>query len=94
MKSQSFSLVLAGVSEITDELANALFEAVDGEIEFEMRSGVASLGVRRKANSLRDAILASIRQVEAADVGVRVIRVESDAANTIAKINAELLSVA
>ncbi|MEX0701541.1 MAG: hypothetical protein WD069_05535 [Planctomycetales bacterium] len=36
----------------------------------------------------------AIHEVEGAGLGVRVIRVESDAANVIAKINADLLGVA
>jgi hypothetical protein len=35
----------------------------------------------------------AIREIEGAEAGVRVVRVESDDANTIAKINAELLGV-
>jgi hypothetical protein len=66
MKTDAFNLVLAGVSEITPELADALFDAVDGEIEFEVRNGVATLAVQRRPKSLRDAILATIREVEAA----------------------------
>jgi hypothetical protein len=34
-----------------------------------------------------------MEQVEQAGVGVRVVRVESEAANVIAKINADLLGV-
>jgi hypothetical protein len=91
MKRHKFTLILAGVSEITPELADALYEATKGEIEFEMRNGVASLEVDRSAADLRQAITSAIRDVEGAGVGVRVLRVESDVANTIAKINAELL---
>ena len=47
----------------------------------------------RKAATLRDAITTAIREVEQAGVGVRVVRVESEAANVIAKINADLLGV-
>ena len=40
-----------------------------------------------------DGCVIHIAQVEAAGVGVRVVRVESEDANTIAKINADLLGV-
>src|SRR4051812_6365836 len=43
MKTHRFTLVLAGVSEITPELADALYEATDGDIEFNMRNGIAYL---------------------------------------------------
>ena len=66
---------------------------VRGDIEFNMRDGVAFLQFDRTETSLHDAITSAISQVEGAGVGVRVVRVESDDANTIAKINADLLGV-
>jgi hypothetical protein len=94
MKSHTFTLILSGVAEITPDLADALYEATGGDIEFSMRNGVARLDFERKALTLRKAVTTAIRDVEDADVGVRVIRVESDVANIIAKINADLLEVA
>jgi hypothetical protein len=91
MKRFRFSLVLSGVAEITPKVANALYEATHGDIEFSMIEGVALLEFERAAATLQQAITTAIREVEGAQVGVRVIRVESDAANIIAKINAELL---
>jgi hypothetical protein len=91
MKRHHFTLMVAGVAEITPDAADALFEATGGDIAFEMRDGVASLEFDRTAPSLRQAITSAIQQVEGAGVGVRVVRVESEVANTIAKINAELL---
>jgi hypothetical protein len=88
-----FTLILSGVSEITSELADALYDATGGDIEFNMRNGVAFLEFDRTAASLRDAVISAIAQVEGAGAGVRVLRVESDDANTIAKINADLLGV-
>lgn len=91
MKRHRFSLVLSGVSKITPKLANALYEATGGDIEFEMSEGLATLEFDRNAPSLRDAILSAIREVEGAGSGIRVVRVESESANAIAKINADLL---
>src|SRR5262249_21847234 len=85
---QEFTLVLSGVNEVTPELADALYEVTHGDIEFDMRAGVASLRFQRAAPNLRGAILAAIKEVEGA--GIRVVRVESETANTIAKINADL----
>ncbi len=92
MKKHRFTLILAGVTEVTPVLADVLYGAMNGEIEFEMRDGVALLEVTRAARTLRSAITSAIEAVEQAGVGIRVIRVESDTANTIAKINADLLS--
>jgi hypothetical protein len=91
MNDYQFTLILSGVSEITPELADALYEATGGDIEFNLRDGVAFLEFDRTAASLHDAITSSITQIESA--GVRVVRVESDNTNTIAKINADLLGV-
>jgi len=89
-----FTLILAGLAAITPKLADALYQATGGDIEFAMRDGIAFLEVTRAAHTLRGAITATIEDVESAGVGVRIIRVESEAANTIAKINADLLGTA
>jgi len=90
MKNYQFTLILSGVTEITPELADALYAATGGE---NMCNDVAFLEFDRDAASLQDAVNSAITQVEGADVGVRVVRVESEAANTIAKINADLLGI-
>lgn len=94
MANHRFTLILSGVAEITSELADALYEATGGDIEFNMRDGVAFLEFERCAASLHDAVTTAIRDIEDAAQGVRVLRVESEDANTIAKINADLLGVA
>ncbi len=92
MKTCEFTLVLSGVAELTPALSDALYEATGGDIELNRRDGIVYLECGRKARSLREAILSMIRDVENAGVGARVLRVESEAANTITKINADLLS--
>ena len=94
MTTHQFLLILAGVSDITPELSDKLYEATGGDIEFNMRDGVAFLEFDRTAPSLQDAVTSAIDQVEGSGVGVRVVRVETEAANTIAKINADLLGMA
>jgi hypothetical protein len=94
MKSYTFTLILSGVAELTPALADALYEATHGDIEFNLRGGVAFAEFERTAATLRVAITTAIREVEQAAVGVRVVRVESEAANVITKINADLLGVA
>ncbi len=94
MKSHIFTLILSGVAELTPDLADTLYEATHGDIELNLRDGVAFAEFDRKATTLRAAITSAIRDVEEASVGVRVVRVESEAANVITKINADLLGVA
>ena len=93
MNTYQFTLILSGVAEITPELADALYAATGGDIEFNMRNDVAYIEFDRAADTLQLAVNSAITQIEGAGVGVRVVRVESDAANTIAKINADLLGV-
>lgn len=93
MDDHRFILILSGVSEITPELADALYAATGGDIELNMRDGVAFLEFDRASPSLHDAVTSAISQVQGAGVGARVVRVESEAANTIAKINADLLGL-
>jgi hypothetical protein len=93
MQNYQFALILAGVAKIDSELADALFSATGGDIELNMRNDVAYLEVDRNASSLKEAVDSAISQVESAGLGLRVVRVESDVANTIAKINADLLGV-
>ena len=93
MNNHRFTLILSGVSEITPELADTLYAATGGDIEFNMRDGVAFLEFDRASSSLCDAVTSAISRVEGTRVGVRVVRVESQDANTIAKINADLLGL-
>lgn len=91
MKTHRFTLILSGVRELTPDFADALYEATHGDIELGLRDGVAFVDFSRRARSLRDAITTAIQDVESCGAGVRVVRVESESANTIAKINAALL---
>jgi len=91
MNCHKFTLILSGISELTSELADGLFEATNGDIELNMRDGVAFIEFDRTAPTLREAILSGIADVDGAGLGVRVLRVETDDANTVTKINAELL---
>jgi hypothetical protein len=94
MKTYNFTLILSGIAEITPALADTLYVATHGDIELNQRDGVVFVELERKAATLREAITTAIREVEESSAGVRVVRVESDAANVIAKINADLLGVA
>ena len=94
MKTYSFTLIISGVAEITPELADALYSSTKGDIEMNQRDGIIFLEFERTASTLQDAVTSAIREVEGTDVGVRVVRVESEAANVIAKVNADLLGVA
>lgn len=84
-----FTVVLSGIHAVTDEAANALYEAGCDDGSFVSRDGLAFILFHRKARSLRIAIDSALSDVKKAGFGV--VRVETDDANTVAKVNAELL---
>lgn len=91
MKAHKFTLVLTGVDNLSPELANSLYEAAGGDIECEQRAGEVTLHLVRAGKSLQEGITKAIRDVEGARRGLKVVRVDSEIATTIARINAELL---
>src|SRR4051812_17559360 len=72
VNTHQFTLILSGVAEITPELADALYTATGGDIEFNMRNDVAYIEVDRDADTLHEAVSSAITQIEGAGVGVRV----------------------
>jgi hypothetical protein len=85
MKTHSFTVILSGVAEITPDLADALYTATHGDIELNLQDGAAYVEFERAASTLREAITGAIHEVEQANVGARVVRVESEAAYVIDK---------
>ena len=87
--SHEFTLILAGVRELTSETTDALYEAGFDDSLVGMVDGVAYIDVNhRESDSLKETIRQAIRDVESA--GLRVTRVESDAASAVSRINTEL----
>ena len=74
----SFSLILAGVSELTVEMADALFEAGCDDASPGSCAGMVSVDFHRAAGSLGEAIGSAFTDVERA--GYAVARVEVGAA--------------
>jgi len=91
MTKHRFTLVLGGVTELTPELANSLYDAAGGDVECEQQAGEITLDLVRSGKSLQEAITKAIRDVERARRGLKVVRVESEIAKTIAQINAQIL---
>ena len=88
MEKYEFQVILAGVSEITDEISQALYEAgCDDGTPFSSE-GVAAVGFTREAASLDDAIHSAIADI--ARAGYRVERVESADEPVFTRINQEL----
>lgn len=71
-----FTLVLEGVSDITADVENALFDAGCDDATLSMRLGRAYLTFSRMSPSLREAIVSAINDVQDAGIDVTVMRVD------------------
>jgi hypothetical protein len=71
-----FILVLDGITEITRAFEDALFQAGCDDATISSRSGRVFLSFTRSSPSLLDAILSAIRDVEAAEIGATILRVD------------------
>ena len=86
MKVHSFTLVLTGVTEISGEVEDRLFEAGCDDTLLGMRDGVVFLDFDRESELLLDAIVSAISDVEQSGLEVKVIRVEPDDLVTASEI--------
>ncbi len=77
-KTQSFTFTLAGATELTDEIANALFEAGCDDALFRSRGETLYLDFGREAATFDEAVASARADVERAGVGLIVVRVEGD----------------
>ncbi len=73
-KIHEFSVILAGVTEITVEMADALYEAGCDDASPSSCGGVVTVDFDREADSLGDAIGSAVKHVERA--GFAVARVD------------------
>lgn len=71
-----FALVLTGITEVTPEAENALFEAGCDDATISVRFGRVFLTFSRTAPSLKEAVLDAIRDVKKANIGAEVLRVD------------------
>jgi hypothetical protein len=71
-----FTLVIGGVTEMTQEVVDALFEAGCDDATVGMRSGRMFITFSRTSASMKDAILSAIMNVRSAGIGAEVLRVD------------------
>jgi hypothetical protein len=76
MKTYEFRLVLADVAEVTDQHAEALFEAGCDDGTVASSGGVAFVEFSRQAASLEEAINSAVADI--ARAGLRATRVEAE----------------
>lgn len=71
-----FALIVGGVDELSESVADALFEAGCDDATVSMQYGRLYLDFSRSAASLQDAILSAIEAVRKADIGAVVLRID------------------
>jgi hypothetical protein len=74
-RSHEFTVILAGVDELTVEVADALFEAGCDDCSPSSIGPIISLAFDREAGSLGEAVGSAIADVERAGYGVAKIEV-------------------
>ena len=71
-----FALVLTGITELTTEAEDALFEAGCDDATLSVRFGAVYMTFDRVAHSLKEAILKAIKDVRRANIGAEVLRID------------------
>ena len=86
MSTYHFTVVLADLREISDDLAKALFEAGCDDGSPWSSQGVAAIGFDREAESFEQAVRSAIADVQKAGCHVAWVKIEpEDLAGTAAK---------
>lgn len=76
-REHDFVLVLTGITDLTPDVEDALYEAGCDDGTLSKRSGRVYMTFSRSAGSLGDAILSAVRDVRRAGVGADVLRVDA-----------------
>ena len=78
MATYRFTVILAGLSEISDDLAEALFEAGCDDGSPWSSQGVAAVGFDREAESFEQAVRSAIADVQKAGCHVAWVKIEPE----------------
>ena len=79
MKVHRFTLILAGLSEMTEAMANALYESGCDDGSPGSSSGLAHVAFDRQADSLEEAIRSAVSDVRKAGLSVERVQIDDDA---------------
>ena len=78
MTTYRFTVILAGLNEISDDLAEALFEAGCDDGSPWSSQGVAAIGFDREAESFEHAVRSAIADVQKAGCHVAWVKIEPE----------------
>ena len=81
-----FTLILSGVDAIDEQLENALFESGCDDATISSRHGCVYVTFARRAESMLDAVVSAIRDIQRADTSAVVFRVDDCSLVTQAEI--------
>ncbi len=79
MNKYEFTLILSGSLELTEEIADVLFDAGCQDGTPGMCDGIFSIDFHREANSLEEAIRLAIVNVKSAGYNVERVEIEAEA---------------
>ena len=79
MKKYDFTLILSGALNLTEDIAEALFEAGCDDGTPGTSDGVFLIDFHREANSLEEAIQSAIANVKSAGYKVERVEIEAEA---------------
>lgn len=79
MRKYEFTLILKGSIELTDDVADGLFEAGCDDGTPGTCDGVFSIDFHRQAGSLEEAISSAIANVKSAGYAVQRVQIEAEA---------------
>lgn len=79
MTKYEFTLILKGQFELTEEIADELFEAECDDGTPGICNGVFSIDFHREANSIEEAIRSAIANVKSAGYDVERVEIEAEA---------------
>lgn len=79
MTKYEFTLILKGQLELTEEMADELFEAGCDDGTPGISNGVFSIDFHREANSIEEAIRSAISNVKSAGYEVERVEIEAEA---------------
>lgn len=83
MKTYEFTIILAGVDVMTEDMASELYEAGCSDGSPFSGEGIAAIGFDREAATLEDAIKSAVADVEKAGLAVARVEIGSDELATL-----------
>jgi hypothetical protein len=86
METYTFTLIVAGFTELTETVEDALYRSGCDDALLGIRDGVPFIEFERMAPSFEEGVLSAVADVERTPLGLQVLRVEPDELVTATEI--------